>query len=99
MKIKKSCPYCGNELDTNNTEELKPRYWLSCMNPECGAECPVRYSLGEAIKAANTRVIDDELVEALRNIIIIVNPDRLMVDEIKQLTKAKAVLAKAKESE
>ena len=55
-KIKNGCPYCGNELDTNEDGKgCAGKYYLSCMGAECGAQGPVRKTLDEAIKASNQR--------------------------------------------
>lgn len=70
--IQRSCPFCGNEADTNEDGKgCAGKYYLSCMG--CGAEGPVCRTLDKSISAWNDRsatTIDNGYEKTRKQIII-----------------------------
>lgn len=63
----RNCPFCGCN-DVKVQDAGYNHVAIRCQNPICKAQGLRSYHTVEAIEAWNTRVIEEELVEALKEI-------------------------------
>jgi transcription elongation factor Elf1 len=69
-----NCPFCGDKIKVSifytYSDKKYKWYQIKCLNKKCVVECSTypEELKQQAIKAWNTRVVEDKLVEALKNI-------------------------------
>jgi len=91
----KSCPFCGSEVELDETlHQLTPlQYFVHCK--KCAVESDLFDTEAEAILAWNTRPLEDKLVGALEKILYAFNGNSSLLDEA--LLEGRKALAAAKE--